>query len=263
MSSPVHITIKLSLAPPQTFSISPSKASETLQLTASIRQTASPEPSRSITTLKKFTALDDGTDGAADAFYLKYMKSPTSLEDPNKVIKMYPYEVRVNVRRPNGDLDIRKREHFEFISVPSVESGEAVQVQWQLSTMSMLRYGSKPIEEQLANFNPSERFRITTAADLGLSWWTWGSLDDELRGKKFSRWQLPQDRLDEDVSSRLRDPITFHDVDKLDSRSCVDDEQKPDLERMVEEGWVFSEPQEALNAKCINAEEGAVFNFSE
>ena len=258
----VHITIALSTRPPHSLSLSPPQASETLTLTATVRQVSSPDPSKPITLLKRHTALDDTA--TEDAFVLRRMRSPTSVEDPDKVIRMYPYEMRVTHIRPNGDLDIRKREGFDFIEVPSVDSGESAEVHWQLSTASMLRFGRKPIEEQLKAYRPGERFKITVAS-FGDAWWTWGSLDGELAEKRFSRWQLPADREDgdvsEDVASRLRDPITGHNVNKLSSRSCVDGEQKPDIAALTEGGWVFSEPREDLVIECTNDDEGGVFEF--
>lgn len=70
-------------------------------------------------------------------------------------------------------------------------------------------------------------------------------------------------REDEDVASHLTDPITFHNVNKLSSASCVEDEEKPDVARMIAEGWIFSEPQDGLEVECTNSEEGVVFEFVE
>lgn len=278
----VTLSISLSLHPNSTLSLSPSESKTTTNLIATIRQLSSPHPTRPITLLTRYSALD--TDPDEDAFVIGRLPSPVSINaDPAKTIKLFPYEVRVNRIRVNGALDLREREGMRFITVPPLTTaGDAeagsVQVSWEMSTASLLRFSSAPLDEKLAQYAPGERYKFTMGPKLRCAWWTWGSLDDgadggeeSLKAKKFSRWMLPEgvvrdgdDNGDQDwdgVTRKLRDQITGHNVNALGSRSCVEGEDRPAIPAMEKEGWVFSQPTESIEAVCENGEEGSVFEF--
>ena len=89
-----------------------------------------------------------------------------------------------------------------------------------------------------------------------------------LKGKKISRFSFSDDLgLDrekgadesEEVVSKMQDLIDLHNVNKLSSRSAVEGEEKPDIKKMREEGWVFGEPPGLL--KMIAQDEDKVATF--
>ena len=75
-------------------------------------------------------------------------------------------------------------------------------------------------------------------------WWTSGDLDDAagLGKKRFAKWERP----DEDGTIS----------------NLMPGEQRPDVEQMEREGWVFSEMSDDLEA-TDDSEEGVVVEFIE
>jgi hypothetical protein len=106
---------------------------------------------------------------------------------------------------------------------------------------------------------------------LRIQWWTFGSLegDEGLKKKRIARWSLPDDLAlvrnsgeDEtkEMAHRLCDWVDLHNVNKLSSRSTVENEQIPDIGKMRLEGWVFGEPSTGLEMTLGN-KEGAQFTI--
>lgn len=94
-----------------------------------------------------------------------------------------------------------------------------------------------------ADIKPGEKFRVTmTPLRLGwVTWWAFGDVEGDLKGKKFARWQLPDEKegwTDLNVS-----------------------EKEPDIDRLQAEGWVFSERLDKL--KISGNSDDAVFEFVE
>ena len=90
-----------------------------------------------------------------------------------------------------------------------------------------------------------ERFTVRmNAKRLGSTegWWAWGSLEGELKGKKFARWERP-DREGE-------------------IGNLMPGEKTPDVEGMEWEGWVFSEPFRELILEAGD-DEGVIVEFVE
>ena len=257
--SKVHVSITLHTSEPHQISISDPAPASTLALIAEIRQIASPRAGEPITLLTNFSALD-ATE--TDAFKLLRMAFPQCTTDPDKRILMKPISSRVTYIRLLGDLDIRKRDDLVFVTVPAIDQGAAT-VRWSLNPEHMLRFYDGTLEEKLSRFQPGEVYRIKIRS-MCLTWWTFGALDGDLADKKFARWMLPAD-VDEggDVSSRLLDRINRHSVNRLSSQSCVENEEKPDVEKMTKEGWVFSENEDMLEVECPGQEEGTTFKFVE
>ncbi|KAL9627270.1 MAG: hypothetical protein Q9164_007654, partial [Protoblastenia rupestris] len=73
-------------------------------------------------------------------------------------------------------------------------------------------------------------------------WWSWGSLEGELKGKKFAKWHHPDSN--------------------GDIGNLMPGEKMPDVEGMKREGWVFSEPFNDLKVEAAEAEE-VVLEFSD
>ena len=136
--------------------------------------------------------------------------------------------------------------------------------------MSSLGDDSTSLQEKLEHFlRVGDTYQVWPG-DLSIRWWAFGSLEDPegLKGKKISRFSFPDDLgLDrekgadesEEVVSKMQDLIDLHNVNKLSSRSAVEGEEKPDIKKMREEGWVFGEPPGLL--KMIAQDEDKVATF--
>ncbi|CBY00832.1 hypothetical protein IAQ61_011743 [Plenodomus lingam] len=274
----VHISLHLSISPPGTLSIDDAFPSTPLKLIATIKQTKSPFPDRAITIMTKYSCLEVDTPGSEGAFFSRAMASPqVTVPDPGCPAPELPLRPtkRVTITRVSGDPDLLKRGEengFRFITIPPVSQGHA-EVMWELTPSKLLlRLGDKgeSLEEKMKRFlRPGDTYKIVPD-NLRIQWWTFGSLDggDGIGKKKIARWSLPddlplvrepgQDETDE-VAHGLRDWIDLHDVNKLSSRSAVENEQKPDIARMRSEGWVFGEPKTGLVMTAENQEHGAQF----
>lgn len=69
-------------------------------------------------------------------------------------------------------------------------------------------------------------------------WWSWGSLEGELNGKKFARWERPDE--------------------EGEIGNLMPGEKAPDIEGMEREGWVFSELFHELTLEAGEDEEVTV-----
>ncbi|KAK8130591.1 hypothetical protein PG999_002971 [Apiospora kogelbergensis] len=262
----VQLSLSLSTSPPHTISIHEPYPSSPLKLVAAVEQVASPFPERAVTILTKYSCLD--TTPGTDAFFIRAMTSPfitaPDAECPAPELTMRPL-LRVNIRRMSGDPDLLKRGEddpgFAFVTIPPVGKGHA-EVVFELSPAKLVqRLGDseEPVPDKLLRFlRPGDTYKIRPST-LKIDWWAFGSLGDKggPGGKieKVARWTLPDDLPlvrapgadeTEDVAHRLRDLVDLHNVNKLSSRSAVDDEQRPVVAAMRSEGWVFGEPEAGL-----------------
>ncbi|KAK8039370.1 hypothetical protein PG993_007781 [Apiospora rasikravindrae] len=287
----VQLSISLSTSPPHTISVRDPYPSEPLKLVATIEQVASPFPERAVTIMTKYSFLDHSPSG--DAFSLLYMKSPQiavpDAQCPAPELKLRPTKPVTHIR-VSGDPDLLKRreeeEGFDFVAVPPVGRGHA-EVVWELSPARLVQKlgnAGEPVQEKLLRLlRPGDVYKITPITRLSVSWWTFGSLWDDDEGlsiekkkekkkRKVARWTLPDDLplvrepgMDEtgEVAHRLRDLVDLHDVNHLNSRSAVEDEQRPVVKDMRAEGWVFGEPEAGLTMVTAKDQGVAVFTISE
>lgn len=275
-----HERVQLSLSlecTPQTLSIHNPFPSTPLKLIATVKQTASPFPDRPVTLLTKYSCLD--CDEADNAFFTRAMVSPTiATADPTcptPVLPLRPVGIRYTIIRISGDPDIMKRDKadgFRFITVPAVDQGHAEVVFELPPERLMQRLGGKdePVQDKLLRFlRPGDTYKIVSS-DRYIRWWAFGSLDNggSLKGKKIARWSLPDDMplarepgVDEteEVAHKLRDLVDLHNVNSLSSRSCVEDEQVPDIRTMRAEGWAFGEPEAGLQLVAEGKDGEATF----
>ena len=98
-------------------------------------------------------------------------------------------------------------------------------VKHDLPLERMLRYEPtlKP-----ADVKPGEKFRVSISSLClnWVSWWAFGDLEGDLKGKRFAKWQLP------DEEGRMT--------------NVMPGKEAPDIDRMQMEGWVFSERHDHL-----------------
>jgi hypothetical protein len=277
----VQISLSLRTSPPHTISIHEAIPSSPLKLIATIEQTASPFPNRAITILTKCSCLELDTPRNGGAFFSRAMSSPKITETdsscPAPELPLRPVGKWITITRMSGDPNLLKRPEdpsIAFITVPPAGKGHA-EVIWELPPSQLLRrLGNKDesIESKMKRFlRPGETYRIVPD-NLRLQWWTFGSLEDEEgRGKvKVARWSLPDDMplvrepgSDEtdEVKHQLCDWVDLHNVNKLSSRSAVEDEEVPDIAKMRADGWVFGEPNDGLEMIAVNKEVGAQFTI--
>jgi len=88
-------------------------------------------------------------------------------------------------RRRGFDRDLR--ESWDFLTVPSQESGEEVVVQHALP-LEELEFWQRREDGYKTPTKPEkgEKFRIAPSqGSLGTFWWRWGDLEGDLKGKKF------------------------------------------------------------------------------
>lgn len=254
----VQLEATLSTSELHSISLSRPEDSSNLKLVATIRIVSSAKPTSAVTLLTNYTIFDNSKSDALGTIHFTPLQN---ISQPDCTLALgprnYPYKVRTG-----GDLDLRKRDNLKFITIPPLGQGTA-KVEYDLSPGRIFRYSSLSIPENLSKIKPGETYRITTNSDGWLSWWIWGDLEGDLANKKFSRWQLPKQVPDDpsDLTDQLTDPVDLTDVNSLDSRSCVAGEEKPDVKRMLKEGWVFSENEEYIKLMCANQKEGALIQF--
>jgi hypothetical protein len=277
----VQLSLSLRTSTPHMISIHEAFPPSPLKLIATIQQTASPFPDRAITILTKYSCLELDTPSHGGAFFSRAMTSPKitgpDTDCPAPELPLRPVGKWITITRMSGDPDLLKRPEdpgLTFLTVPPMGKGHA-EVIWELPSSQLLRrLGSKDelVEDKMKRFlRPGDTYKIVPD-NLRLQWWTFGALDDkEGRGKvKVARWSLPDDMplvresgSDEtdEVAHQLCDWVDLHNVNKLSSRSAVEDEEVPDIRRMRADGWVFGEPNNGLEMVATNKEEGAHFTI--
>lgn len=265
----VELTLSLSTSPPHTISVDEPSPPKPLKLIAKIRQTASPFPDRAVTILTKYSCLEVDTPVSGGAFFTRAMTSPkVTVQDdkcPAPELPMRPVGKWITITRMSGDPNLLKRSDedpaFKFVTIPPVGHGHA-EVVWNLPPSKLLkRLGNKnnPLYEKMKRFlRAGDTYKITPD-NLRISWWTFGTFeDDKGNDKKIARWSLPDDLPltrdpaddeTEEMAHRLCDSVDLHNVNKLSSRSAVDNEQIPNVGKMRREGWIFGEPNAGLEMR--------------
>ncbi|KAK7755404.1 hypothetical protein SLS62_002631 [Diatrype stigma] len=280
----VQLSLSLSTSAPHSISIHDAYPETPLKLLATITQIASPFPSRAVTILTKYSCLDTSP-GGDDAFFIRAMASPTNTNQADgtpRELPLWPIGRRITTIRVSGDPDLRKRpadDGFVFLTVPPVGAGSTEVVLSELAPARLVRRlpsldggEEEDVRDKLRRLlRPGDAYRIAPS-DLGIRWWAFGSLSQELRDKKIARWSLPDDLPlvrgpgedeTEDVARRLQDLVDLHDVNYLSSRSAVEGEERPVVARMRAEGWVFGEPPTGLELVCAEGKGEAVFEIVE
>lgn len=277
----MHLTLSLRTSPPHTIAIDDASPSKPLQLIATIKQTASPYPDRAVTILTKYSCLEEATPDCEGAFFSNAMTSPRlTVEDDQclaPLLPLRPVGKRITLIRLSGDPDLLKRKDdpgFKFLTIPPVGDGHA-EVVWELSPQKLLQrlgHEDESLEDKMKRLlRQGDIYKIVPLKE-SIAWWTFGSLEGEdgLMKKKFARWSLPDDlplvrspgeEETDEMAHQLQDWVDLHNVNKLSSRSAVEDEQIPDIGKMHSEGWVFAEPNAGLKLITENKEEGAQFTI--
>lgn len=277
----MHLSLSLRTSPPHTITIDDASPSEPLKLIATIQQTSSPYPDRAVTILSKYTCLEEATPNGEGAFFSNAMASPQLTIDDGQglapLLPLRPVGKRITLIRLSGDPDLLKRKDdpsFKFLTIPPVGEGHA-EVMWELPPQKLLQrlgHEDESLEDKMKRLlRRGDTYKIVPRKE-SIAWWTFGSLEGEdgLMTKKFARWSLPDDlplvrspgtEETDEMAHRLRDWVDLHNVNKLSSRSAIEDEQIPDIGEMRSEGWVFGEPNAGLRLTTENKEQGAQFTI--
>ena len=129
---------------------------------------------------------------------------------------------------------------MRFETVPPIGQG-ALLIKHDLS-LDRLFQNSRHLK--VADVQPGEKFRIKMNPKrlFWAGWWTFGGLDDgELEEKRFAKWEHP----DEDGSIG----------------NLMPGEQRPDVEQMEKDGWVFSQRFDDLKV-TEDAEHSVIIEFT-
>lgn len=137
--------------------------------------------------------------------------------------------------------NLKERPWTRFETVPSQGQGSLI-VKHDLSLDRMFQ-NSRDLRP--GDIKPGEKFRVRLnpkRLDF-ISWWTFGNLNGNLKEKKFAKWQLP------------------------DKTGLLDDlmlgEKELDVNRMLNEGWVFSQRRDELKVTESAENDNVIFEFIE
>ena len=146
------------------------------------------------------------------------------MTDPARKIQLHFSGFPNYGSQPNAPLNLLERDYLKFETVPAAGEGE-LSIIHEVTLERLFRYSSLSIEE----VRPGEKFKLEmNKKRLGSieGWWTWGALDGGLRGKKFAKWELPNEC--------------------GEIKNLMPGEKLPDVQNMEREGWVFSEEFDEL-----------------
>jgi hypothetical protein len=202
---------------------------------------SSSKPRLGITLQADGTPLDNGS-GLANAYYRGGFSSLVDITNDSRTITLHP-PVRVNYGS-SDEQDLRKIGRFDFVTIPA---SEELIAKHELTAERMFQahndHGSSTLGPD--DVKPGDKFRISLNIRQGFTWWHFGSLDDDLKDKKFiGLWEEPEE------DGRYKD---FDDIDG----------QKPDAEDLERHGWVFSEKLDDLKMTAEDGKESVVIEFVE
>lgn len=134
---------------------------------------------------------------------------------------------------------------MRFESIPPTGQGDLV----IKHDLSLERLFQNSREMKAADIRPGEKFRIRMNPKrlFWAGWWTFGSLEEsggsDLEGKRFAKWERP----DEDgyISNLMAG------------------EERPDIEQMEKQGWVFSQRSDDLEVTAGEGLNDVIVEFIE
>ena len=230
-----HLTVSFTTSTPH-ISLSALSSDPVFSLTVHAQRT----DARPITLCTAGSVLDNGHHARHDGVFRGAFLPLTSTSDPTRKIQLHFSGFPDYGSQPEASANLLERDYLRFETVPSKGQGELA-VTHEISLERLFRYSDLRNEA----VRVGERFTVRmNPKRLGSTegWWTWGSLEGELKGKKFARWERP-DREGE-------------------IGNLMPGEKTPDGEGMEREGWVFSEPFHELILEAGD-DEGVIVEFVE
>lgn len=218
-----HLTVSFTTANPR-ISLSALPSDHVLSLIVHIRR----NDARPITLCTAGSVLDNGHHARHDGVFRGAFLPLVSTSDPRRKVQLHFSGFPNYGSQPNASANLLEREYLCFETVPGKAEGELA-VTHEISFERLFRYS----ELRREAVKVGEKFTVMmNPKRLGSTegWWTWGSLDGELNGKKFARWERP------DSEGKIG--------------NLMPGEKMPDVEEMEREGWVFSEPFDELTLEA-------------
>ncbi|KAL8894684.1 MAG: hypothetical protein Q9192_004126 [Flavoplaca navasiana] len=230
-----HIIASLATSTPR-ISLSAEPRHPVLLLTVRARRTAA----RPLTLCTAGSVLDNGHHARHDGVFLGAFLPLISTSDPKRKIQLHFSGWPNYGSQPNASNNLLERDYLRFETVPGKGEGE-LSVTHEISLEKLFSHSDLKLE----NVKVGEKFTVRMSPKKLKSswgWWSWGSLEGELKGKKFAKWDHPD---------------SHGDIGNL-----MPGEKMPDVDGMKREGWVFSEPSDDLKVEVAEAEE-VVLEFSD
>lgn len=223
-----HLTLSITTPTPE-ISLSAPPDQTVLLLTVRARCTSTIP----LTLCTVGSVLDNGQHVSHDGVFKGAFTPLTSTSDPTRKIQLH-FSGWPNYGTRDASENLLERDYLRFETVPGKDDqgGDGLTITHSLSldrlfSYSNLRKGSvQPGEKFALRMNPKKLRSLDV-------WWTWGDLEADLKGKKFTGWEVP----DEHGEIRNLEP----------------GEEVPDVEGMKREGWVFTE---YLDDLVLHIEEG-------
>lgn len=199
------------------------------------------EPQSAITLQTDGTPLDHGS-GLANAFFRGGFSSLTDINDETCFITLKP-PVRVNYGS-SRERDERKVGYMHFVTL---FASEELVVKHAITAKRMFKAHNEHSSSYLGpdDVKPGDRYKVCLQNLEYVKWWHFGSLDGELKDKKF-------------IGS-------FEEPNSEGKYEYFDDIEgkKPDAEALIEHGWVFSEKLDNLKMTAKDGEESVIIEFVE
>ena len=202
------IGVSLSTSSPTCQLLTTDESEAPFQVVLTLSQEDSARPGCPITICTQGTvfAPSEGDDGL-DTLAVGTFSPLVSIKNPQKTINLG--RLKPHYARGTGSKtsNLREREWLHFLTIPA--DGEVL-VRHDMPITRMLKYEDCLVKDDL---KPGESYQFHIIPDyLGTTWWCWGDLEGDLKGKKLSAWQ---------------EGINFEKA------------EKPSPEKMDEEGWVL------------------------
>jgi len=223
-----HLSVSFTTSNPR-ISLSAIPSDPVLFLTVHAQRTNA----RPITLCTAGSVLDNGHHARHDGVFQGAFLPLTSTSDLKRKIQLHFCGSPNYGSQPNASANLLERDYLRFETVPSKGEGELA-VTHGISLERLFRYSDLKKEAVEVGENFTVRMNPKRLGSIE-GWWTWGSLEGELNGKKFAKWERP-DREGE-------------------IGNLMPGEKRPDVEGMEREGWVFSELFDELTLEAGEDEE--------
>ncbi|KAL9038783.1 MAG: hypothetical protein Q9214_005145 [Letrouitia sp. 1 TL-2023] len=223
-----HLTVSLTISSPY-ISLSALPNDPVISLTIHVQR----NDARPITLCTAGSVMDNGHHARHDGIFRGAFLPLTSTSDPGRKIQLHFSGFPNYGSQPEASANLLERDYLRFETVPGKGEGELAMIH-EISLERLFR--NSDLRKEAVKVG--EKFTVRmNPKKLGSpeSWWTWGSLEGELNGKKFAKWELP------DKEGEIG--------------NLMPGEKKPDVEWMKREGWIFSEPFHELKIEAEESEE--------
>ncbi|KAL8669026.1 MAG: hypothetical protein Q9168_006367 [Polycauliona sp. 1 TL-2023] len=163
----------------------PEDSTAPFQIILALHLENSTQPGRPITICTKGTVFAPShPDGGLDTLALGTVGPLISSSDPKQRINLGQF--KPHYLKPPGppSANLKDRDGLHFLTIPA---DGVVEVRHDLPISRILRYEDTLTKDDL---KVGEKYYFSISPGyLGTSWWCWGDLEDDLKGKKLSAWQ--------------------------------------------------------------------------